>query len=108
MSLANPEQRRALRSIVFAIAIFVLLALAWKIADLLATNPAGLREIVRYALLIIGLGMLGYIAENGIRAIGIKGLGGTEVNLTTGSDDPPVAKVTTTTTVEAPPEATKE
>jgi hypothetical protein len=108
VSLGDPEQRRALRSIVFAITVFVLLALTWKIADLLISNPAGLREIVRYALLIIGLAMLGYVSENGIRAIGIKGPGGTEVEVTTTSDpDGPVTtKLTATASTAAPPEPT--
>lgn len=104
MILDAPERRRALRAIVFAVAVFVLIALTWRIVEMLANNAPGLREIARYTLMIIGLGMLGYVSENGIRAFNLKGLGGTEVNLTTDDDEPaPAASVTATATVTATP-----
>lgn len=64
--LTNPEGRRALRSVVQALAVFILLAYLWYWAERL-DGPA-LREVARWSLAIIGLAELGYVMENGIRS----------------------------------------
>ncbi len=68
MGLRDPDSRRALRAVVEGIIAFALLALVWWIADGLRSDAAGLREIARSALLIIGLGTLFYGMENVTRA----------------------------------------
>ena len=78
------ETRRALRSIVQAIVAFVLLAFAWAWSAKL--DPDGLREAMRWALGIIGLGTLGYVMENGLRAIKIKA-GPDGIDVSAGGDD---------------------
>jgi hypothetical protein len=47
--------------------VFALLVLVWHWADRL-DGPA-LRETVRWALAIVALGTLGYVTENGLRAL---------------------------------------
>ena len=68
--LKNPEARRGLRSLVQAIVIGILLALIWQWAD--RFDPGTLREAMRWSLGIIGLGTLGYVMENGLRALKLK------------------------------------
>lgn len=66
MNLANPEARRALRSVVMAAVVLVLLYFVWKWVARL--NPADLREPVRWCLGLIGVALVGYQFENGMRA----------------------------------------
>lgn len=76
--LTNPEARRALRSVVQAAVALLLIALVWRWADKL--DPDGLREAVRWALAIVGLGSLFYGLENTTRALKLKaGRDGVEV-----------------------------
>lgn len=84
MIFDNPEKRRALRSIVQAIVVFVLLAFLWFWAGRL--DGDGLREVARWALAIVGLGTLGYVMENGLRAIKVKA-GRDGLDISAGSDD---------------------
>ena len=62
----NADGRRSLRSIVQALVVFVLLWFAWVWVDRL--DASGAREAMRMALGIVGLGTLGYVMENGLRA----------------------------------------
>lgn len=66
MNLSNPETRRGLRSFVMAAVVFVLLYFLWTWVDRLA--PSDLIEAVRGALILIGVAMVGYVMENGLRA----------------------------------------
>lgn len=85
MSLNNPASRSALRSLVFAGVILAMIAFAYIFSYRL-TSEDGLRESLRYAFLIILVGTLGYVTENGIRSIKAKGLlGDIELN----ADDVP-------------------
>ncbi len=89
MSLTNPDSRRAWRTVVATIVVGVLLYFVWAITDRLTDVP-GLREIARWSLGIIGLFMLGYVMENGLRSFKWNlpgGFGGEADN-----GDPPVAK----------------
>ena len=66
MTLSNADARRGLRSIIMAIVVLVLLYFVWEWATQL--DPEALRETVRIALILIGIAMLGYQFENGMRA----------------------------------------
>ena len=66
--LQDPNTRRALRAVVEAGVSLGLLALVWWITQALRGDAAGLREIARGALLIVGLGTLFYGMENVTRA----------------------------------------
>lgn len=67
MIFEKPDARRALRSIVQAALVVAVFALAWSLAGRLTTEE-GLREGLRWAFSILGLGTIGYIIENGIRS----------------------------------------
>jgi TRAP-type C4-dicarboxylate transport system permease small subunit len=68
IGLRNPDTRRALRAIVEAVIAVALLSLVWWIAEVLRGDAAGLREIARGTLIIIGLGTVFYGMENVTRA----------------------------------------
>lgn len=87
MIFEKPDARRALRSIMQAIVILVLLWLSWHLADRIKTED-GLREIVRLSMAIIGLGTIGYIVENGIRSVKGSAFGAT-FDVQGGEDDKP-------------------
>jgi TRAP-type C4-dicarboxylate transport system permease small subunit len=77
--LTNPEARRALRSIVFTVATGVLLYFVWSWSDRFDNET--LREAMRWALAIVGLGSLFYGLENTTRALKFKaGRDGVEVD----------------------------
>jgi hypothetical protein len=80
------DGRRALRAVVEAAIALGLLALVWWIAGMLRDNAAGLRELARGALLIIGLGTLFYGMENVTRAFRIQ-VGPTGIAAEAGPDD---------------------
>lgn len=85
MILANPEARRALRSIVQALVVFTLLALVWWWSE--RFDQETLRAGMHWALGIVGLGTLGYVMENGLRALKLKaGKDGVEIDA--GGDNP--------------------
>ena len=88
MSLNNPASRSALRSIVFAVVVLSLLAFAYLFSFKLTTE-AGLREVIRYAFIILFVSTLGYITETGIRSIKAKGLLG---DIEIGADAPAAAQ----------------
>lgn len=67
MNLSNPEARRALRSVVQAAVVLMLLALVWWLSERLQA-PEALREIARWSLGIVGLGTFFYGLENTTRA----------------------------------------
>ena len=76
--LTNPEARRALRSVVFTVATLVLLYFVWAWSDRFDNET--LREAMRWALAIVGLGSLFYGLENTTRALKLKaGRDGVEV-----------------------------
>ena len=81
--LESPDARRGLRSVIAAIVTLTLVALVYWTVELLAKSPDHLLTIAEGCLLIVALGMLGYIAENGIRAIKIEGPGGMRADLET-------------------------
>lgn len=93
MSLNNPDSRRAWRTVVATAVVGLLLWLVWRITDRLTDVPS-LREIARWGLAIVGLFMLGYVMENGLRSFkwNLPGGFGGEAN----NDDPPVAKAAQT------------
>lgn len=64
--LTNPESRRGLRSLVMAIVVLVLLYFLWEWAEKLPA--ADLKDIARGSLVLIGIAMVGYQFENGMRA----------------------------------------
>lgn len=64
MSLNNPDSRRALRNVLLVIIVLALIGLLYWATDLLAKDLLGIREIARGSLIIIGLFVLGVIAEN--------------------------------------------
>lgn len=64
MRLNNPESRRALRNVLLVIVVLALLALIYRATDLLSKDILSIREIARGSLIIIGLFVLGIIAEN--------------------------------------------
>jgi len=66
IGLDNPDKRRGLRSIIQAIVVFILLYFVWHWAAKLDAD--GLREGMRWALAIVGVGTIGYVMENGLRA----------------------------------------
>ena len=66
MNLAHPDARRGLRSFVMAIVVLALLYFVWEWAARL--DPQALREVVRGALILIGIAQVGYQFENGMRA----------------------------------------
>jgi hypothetical protein len=72
MNLTNPDQRRALRSIIQAIVALVVIALVAWIIHLLAEQPGPLESIALSLCGIAAMGTLGYIAENVTRAITFK------------------------------------
>lgn len=75
MNLSHPDTRRGLRSAVMAIVVLCLLLFLWLWVARL--GPAGLREAVRGALILIGIAQIGYQFENGMRAFkGSIGKGG--------------------------------
>ena len=82
--LQNPASRSALRSIVFAIVILAMIAFAYIFSFKLQTED-GLREVLRYAFLVILVGTIGYITETGIKSISAKGLLG---DIEIGADEP--------------------
>ncbi len=75
MILKNPEARRGLRSVVQAIVALVVIGLVAWIVHLLAAHPVPLENIALACLAIVALGTTGYIAENTVRAIKLKGFG---------------------------------
>lgn len=66
MGLDNADKRRGLRSIVQAIVVLLSLYFVWEWADKLDAD--GLREMARFALIIVAIGTVGYQLENGLRA----------------------------------------
>ena len=82
MSLNNPASRSAMRAIVFAIVVLALLAFAY-IFSFRLTTEAGLREVIRYAFMILLVSTFGYITETGIRSIKAKTVLG-EVDMNAG------------------------
>lgn len=66
IGLDNPDKRRGLRSIIQAAVVFVLLFFVWNWSAKL--DVEGLREGMRWALVIVGIGTVGYVMENGLRA----------------------------------------
>lgn len=78
MSLANADARRALRAVVQAIVELVLLALLWILTGHLAGHADALLSIARLAFVILAIGEVGYVMENGIRAVRLKTPDGSE------------------------------
>jgi hypothetical protein len=60
----SPDARRAIRNALLCIVILALLALIFWVTELLSKDLLGIREIARGSLIIIGLFVLGVIAEN--------------------------------------------
>lgn len=93
MSLTNPDARRALRSVIEAIAALCLIGLLYWVTSLLRAVPAGLEGISHGALIILGLNALFYGAENVTRAIKLTGPLGTSAQF--GDESTPVTVVNT-------------
>lgn len=89
MSLNNPDSRRAWRTVVATVVVLLLIWLVWRITDRLTDAPS-LREIARWGLAIVGLFMLGYVMENGLRSFkwNLPGGFGGEAN----NGDPPAGQ----------------
>lgn len=66
--LKDPNTRRGVRTILQGAFGLLLLWIVWETAQRI-TTPAYLLEVVRWSLGIIGLGTVGYIMENSLRAI---------------------------------------
>ena len=66
--LTNPEARRALRSGIQAIVALAGIAGLWWLIDLLRSDTDGLKMIAKGALILVGIGTVGYQMENGVRA----------------------------------------
>jgi ABC-type uncharacterized transport system permease subunit len=64
--MTSADARRGLRSIVMAIVVLCLLYFIWDWAARL--DSSSLREVVRGALILIGVAQFGYQFENGMRA----------------------------------------
>jgi hypothetical protein len=64
MSLNNPDSRRALRNVLLFIVVLALLGTIYWATYLLSKDLLGIREIARGSLIIVGLFVLGVIAEN--------------------------------------------
>ena len=88
MNLGNPDARRGLRSIVQALLVVALLITVWANIDKL--DPDGVRYILGWAMVILLIGTLGYIMENGLRSVNFKGWGA-EASAT-GADAPAAAQ----------------
>ena len=85
MIFEKPDARRALRSMVQGALVAGVFVLAWSLSDRLVTED-GLREALRWAFSILGLGTIGYIIENGIRSF--KGSAfGASIDVQGGEDD---------------------
>lgn len=74
--LSNPDMRRALRAVIQALLALALIGLLYWITRRVANDSSVLTEIVRGALVILGLGEIFYGAENVTRAIRLTGPGG--------------------------------
>lgn len=81
MNLANPDSRRALRSVVEAAVGLSLVGLLYWLVSLLAAVPAALTGISHGCLFILGLNALMYGAENVTRAIKLTGPLGTSAEI---------------------------
>jgi hypothetical protein len=68
--LTNPDARRGLRTVLQAGIALLLVWLVWELASRI-TDSRSLLEVIRWSLSIVGLGTLGYIMENSLRAIRI-------------------------------------
>ncbi len=68
MILADPEGRRGLRSIIQGLIAIACLAGLWWLISLLRTDRDGLILIAKGALVLLGIGTVGYQFENGMRA----------------------------------------
>lgn len=66
--IRNPDDRRGWRTVIVTIIIFVLLWIIWTITDRLTDAPS-LRQIAQMGFAVIGLFMIGYVMENGLRSI---------------------------------------
>lgn len=66
--LKDPNARRGVRTLLQGLVAFALLWFVWETTSRI-TSAGALLEIVRWALGIIGLGTVGYIMENSLRAI---------------------------------------
>ena len=77
----TPEDtRRAIRTAVYALVAVGLTALGWYITYRVGNNVDALREIARWSLAIVGLDMMGYIMETGLRSLKVsKGADGSFV-----------------------------
>ena len=85
MIFEKPDARRALRSMVQGALVVAVFCLAWSLSDRLVTED-GLREALRWAFSILGLGTIGYVIENGIRSF--KGSAfGASIDVQGGEDD---------------------
>lgn len=62
--MSNPESRRGLRNVLLFIVTLGLLVVIYWATYLLSKDVLGIREIARGSLIIIGLFVLGIIAEN--------------------------------------------
>lgn len=68
--LSDPNTRRGVRTLVQGAVALLLVWLVWDVSSRI-TGSAQLLEVVRWSLGIIGLGTLGYIMENSLRALRI-------------------------------------
>lgn len=85
MIFEKPDARRALRSMVQGALVVAVFCLAWSLSDRLVTED-GLREALRWAFSILGLGTIGYVIENGIRSFRGSAFGAS-IDVQGGEDD---------------------
>ena len=90
MNLSNPDQRRALRAIVQAIAALALIGLLYWITGRVDQGSDVLMTLARGGLIILGIGEVMYGAENVTRAIKLSGPAGFGAEF--GSDAPAAAQ----------------
>lgn len=67
MNLGNPDARRGLRSVVQAVVVMAMIATVW--ANIERLDADGTKYILGWAMIVILVGTLGYILENGLRSI---------------------------------------
>ena len=73
MNLSNPDARRGLRSIVQAFLVVALLITVWANIDKL--DQDGVKYILGWAMVILLIGTLGCIMENGLRSFDFEAWG---------------------------------
>ena len=76
---ADPEKRRGLRAMIEGAVALGALALAWRVIELARDDAHALLSIVHGLLAIVAIGTVGYVMENGIRALKLK-LGSAEID----------------------------